>query len=304
MPSISSRPSARLSRTPAAERTTSGSNSAGIGAYGCQTWARSRASKLLCVAGTGHPGSIDQDVSTEPRSWLRCYRCWSQDLEVQVHYEGIHKIDPETGERADVVDEIQEAVVQCLECMHDQPHLGFVDGRVEPVEDRWERMVTGTPWVASCTVTVPPRRRELLGTRGRRLALIRRVRRLGSRVLHSRALSQHDDDARITVHLLVELYARSLDEAGEVLEGAAQGALTITSLAEESRPPAATGGGPPLALVRRPRRMRRGTDRCMHRSAAGACPPVASSADAARGRRAAPSARPAGDRRRSRMLAQ
>src|SRR3954452_4222230 len=54
--------------------------------------------------------------------WLRCYRCWSQDLEVQVHYEGIHRIDPQTGERAEVVDELQEAVVQCLECMHDQPH--------------------------------------------------------------------------------------------------------------------------------------------------------------------------------------
>jgi hypothetical protein len=53
---------------------------------------------------------------------------------------------------------------------------------------------------------------------------------------------KHDDDSRITVHLLVELYARSLDEATEVLEGAAQGALAITSLAEESRPPAATDG--------------------------------------------------------------
>ena len=69
-------------------------------------------------------------MSTETtRAWLRCYRCWSQDLEVQVHYEGIHKIDPETGERAEVVDEMQEAVVQCLDCMHDQPHLGFRDGR-------------------------------------------------------------------------------------------------------------------------------------------------------------------------------
>jgi hypothetical protein len=38
--------------------------------------------------------------------------------------------------------------------MHDQPHLGFAGGRVEPIEDRWERMVAGTPWVASCTVTV------------------------------------------------------------------------------------------------------------------------------------------------------
>src|SRR3954465_15959732 len=87
-------------------------------------------------------------------AWLRCYRCWSTDLEVQVHYEGIHKIDPTTGERAEVVDELQEAVVQCLECMHDQPHLGFTNGRVEPIEDRWERMISGTPWVASCTVTV------------------------------------------------------------------------------------------------------------------------------------------------------
>ena len=87
-------------------------------------------------------------------SWLRCYRCWSQELEVQVHYEGIHRIDAVTGERAEVVDEIQEAVVQCLDCMHDQPHLGFHNGRIEPIEDRWERMVVGTPWVASCTVTV------------------------------------------------------------------------------------------------------------------------------------------------------
>ena len=51
---------------------------------------------------------------------------------------------------------------------------------------------------------------------------------------------KHDDDSRITVHLLVELYARSAEEATEVLEQAARGALTLTSLAEESRPPAAT----------------------------------------------------------------
>ena len=81
-------------------------------------------------------------------SWLRCYRCWSQELEVQVHYEGIHRIDPVTGERAEVVDELQEAVVQCLDCMHDQPHLAFHNGRIEPIEDRWERMVAGTQWVA------------------------------------------------------------------------------------------------------------------------------------------------------------
>jgi hypothetical protein len=55
---------------------------------------------------------------------------------------------------------------------------------------------------------------------------------------------KHDDDNRIVVHLLVELYARSADEATDVLEDAARGSLAITSLAEESRPPAATGDDP------------------------------------------------------------
>ena len=54
---------------------------------------------------------------------------------------------------------------------------------------------------------------------------------------------KHDED-RIVIDLLVELYARSLEEATLVLEEAARGALAITSLAEESRPPAATGGEP------------------------------------------------------------
>ncbi|WP_228431166.1 hypothetical protein [Baekduia soli] len=50
---------------------------------------------------------------------------------------------------------------------------------------------------------------------------------------------KHEDGNRIVVHLLVELYARSVQEATDVLEEAARGHLTITSLAEESRPPAA-----------------------------------------------------------------
>ena len=37
--------------------------------------------------------------------------------------------------------------------MHHQPHLGFDNGRVEPVEDSWERMIAAR-LVASCTVTV------------------------------------------------------------------------------------------------------------------------------------------------------
>jgi hypothetical protein len=41
--------------------------------------------------------------------------------------------------------------------------------------------------------------------------------------------------------MLIELYARSPEEATEVLESSARGTLAITSLAEESRPPAAGG---------------------------------------------------------------
>ena len=48
---------------------------------------------------------------------------------------------------------------------------------------------------------------------------------------------KHDEE-RIIVHLLVELYARSAEEATDVLEGASRGTLELTSLAEESRPPA------------------------------------------------------------------
>ena len=48
-------------------------------------------------------------------AWLRCYRCWSRSLEVQLHYEGILKVDPDTAEAIDPVEEVQEAVVQCLD---------------------------------------------------------------------------------------------------------------------------------------------------------------------------------------------
>ena len=54
---------------------------------------------------------------------------------------------------------------------------------------------------------------------------------------------KHEDD-QILIHMLVELYARSSEEASEVLSNAARGTLTITSLAEESRPPASTQDEP------------------------------------------------------------
>src|SRR3954447_24373611 len=172
-------------------------------------------------------------------SWLRCYRCWSTNLEVQVHYEGIHRIDPDTGERADVVDEMREPVVQCLQCMHDQPHLGFQGGRVEPIEDRWERMVMGTPWVASCTVTVDSDEVEPgSGEGGGEALAYAAFGDHGTREFFTHVRFHKHDEERIVVHLLVELYARSAEEATEVLEEATRGVLEITSLAEESRPPA------------------------------------------------------------------
>ena len=124
---------------------------------------------------------------TTARSWLRCYRCWSQDLEVQVHYEGIHKIDPVTrrarggGRRAPG----GGRPVPGLHARPAPPRLR--DGRGEPVEDRWERMITGTPWVASCTVTVNADDVEtLLGPGGGRRALLRGLRRpRRTRVLHA-----------------------------------------------------------------------------------------------------------------------
>jgi hypothetical protein len=143
------------------------------------------------------------DFQDERSAWLRCYRCWSQNLEIQIHYDAIRRVDPETGALAEGVDEVQEAVVQCLDCMHDQPHLTFEDERVRPV--------------------------DAFGDAG--------VREFFTHV----RFHKHDEE-QIVVHLLVELYARSAQEATEVLEEAAEGILEITSLAEESRPPAHASG--------------------------------------------------------------
>ena len=174
------------------------------------------------------------------RPWLRCYRCWSQNLEAQVHYDAILKINPENGEPGERVDEVQEAVVQCLDCMHDQPHLAFADGRIEAVEDRWERMVTGTPWVASCTVMVDQEMVEACsGPEAADSLTYAAFGDWGTREFFTHVRFHKHDEDKITIHLLVELYARSSEEATEVLEEAGRGTLTITSLAEESRPPAA-----------------------------------------------------------------
>ena len=187
---------------------------------------------------------MNDDLNTDRSAWLRCYRCWSQRLEAQVHYDAILRIDPETGEPAERIDEVQESVVQCLDCMHDQPHLTFQGDRVVPIEDRWERMVAGTPWVASCTVTVDQDAVETCsGPEAADSLAYAAFGDHGTREFFTHVRFHKHDEDQIVVHLLVELYARSGEEATGVLEEAARGELTITSLAEESRPPASTGGG-------------------------------------------------------------
>ena len=112
------------------------------------------------------------------------------------------------------------------------------------MEDRWERMVAGTPWVASCTVRVDGDQVETCsGPEAAEALAYAAFGDHGTREFftHVRFHKHEGDD--IVVHMLVELYARSIDEATDVLEDASRGQLSLTSLAEESRPPAASIGG-------------------------------------------------------------
>lgn len=177
----------------------------------------------------------DSDIS----AWLRCYRCWSQNLEVQVHYDAIRQVDPASGFPAEGIDEVQEAVVQCLDCMHDQPHLVLRGDRVVPVDERWERMVAGTPWVASCTVRVPQDQVETCsGPEASEALAFGAFGESGTREFFTHVRFHKHEDDEILIYMLVEFYARSTNEATDVLGAAARGPLEITSLAEESRPPA------------------------------------------------------------------
>ncbi len=187
---------------------------------------------------------MNEELNGEQSAWLRCYRCWARDLEVQLHYDAILKVDPDSGQPSDRIDEVSDAVVQCLRCLHDQPHLTIHEDRVVPVEDRWERMVAGTPWVASCTVTVDADSVETCsGPEAADSLAYAAFGDHGTREFFTHVRFHKHDDDQIVVHLLVELYARSPEEATQVLEDAARGQLAITSLAEESRPPASSGDG-------------------------------------------------------------
>ena len=87
-------------------------------------------------------------------------------------------------------------------------------------------MITGTPWVASCTRD--RRGREDVETcsgpdAGDALSFAA-FGEYGTREFFTHVRFHKHDDEKIVVHLLVELYARSLEEATEVLEEAARGA--------------------------------------------------------------------------------
>ena len=128
--------------------------------------------------------------------------------------------------------------------MHDQPHLIFHNDRIEPVEDRWERMIVGTPWVASCTVTVDAESVETCsGPEAADALAYAAFGDHGTREFFTHVRFHKHEEDQIVVHLLVELYARSPEEATSVLEEAARGELTLTSLAEDAA--ASTGGEHP-----------------------------------------------------------
>ena len=158
---------------------------------------------------------------------------------MQLHHEAILRIDPETGAPSERIDEISEAVVQCLKCLHDQPHLTVRDETVVPIEGRWDRLVAGTPWVASCTVTIDQDQVETCsGPEAGESLTYGALGEPGVREFFTHVRFHKHDEEKIVVHLLVELYARSAEEATDVLEEASRGVLELTSLAEESRPPA------------------------------------------------------------------
>ena len=191
------------------------------------------------VAGRAQRGPPDGEPNGDAGSWLRCYRCWARDLEVQLHYDAILRIDPESGEPADRLDEVQEAVVQCLRCLHDQPHLTIRGGPRRP--GRGPLGADGRRHALGRLLhrhRGPGPGRDLLGPEAAESLTYGSFGEQGTREFFTHVRFHKHDEERIIVHLLVELYARTEEEATEVLEGASRGVLELTSLAEESRPPA------------------------------------------------------------------
>ena len=80
-------------------------------------------------------------------------------------------------------------------------------------------MIAGTPWVASCTVTVDADDVETCsGPEAGDALSYAAFGDHGTREFFTHVRFHKHEDDKIVVHLLVELYARSADEATEVLE--------------------------------------------------------------------------------------
>ena len=195
-------------------------------------------------------GSAPESLGTQS-SWLRCYRCWSQNLEVQLHYEGILKVDLDTGEAVDPVEEVQEAVVQCLDCLHDQPHLSLTFyeengrriSRIEPSRTAGKRMVTGTPWVASCTVTVDADQVESCsGPEAAESLAFAAFGDHGTREFFTRALPQARRGAHRHPHARGAL--RALRRGGDRGDGGGRTRLAPSPRSPKSRPPASSPDEP------------------------------------------------------------
>src|SRR4030095_14619229 len=103
-------------------------------------------------------------------------------------------------------------------------------------------MIAGAPWVASCTVSVDADDVETCsGPEAGDALSYAAFGDHGTREFFTHVRFHKHEEDQIVVHLLIELYARSEQEAIDVLQDAPRGSWAIPSLAEEARPPAATG---------------------------------------------------------------
>ena len=179
------------------------------------------------------------ELNGDRSAWLRCYRCWSQNLEIQIHYDAIRRVDPETGDPGRG-HRRGAGIGRPVPRLHARPAPSDLPGR----PGRPDRGPLGADGRRH------PLGRLLHGHRrpGPGRDLLRAPRRPSSsptapsatpatREFFTHVRFHKHDEERIVVHLLVELYARSAEEATEVLEDAARGAAR-DHLAGRGVPPA------------------------------------------------------------------
>ena len=56
------------------------------------------------------------ELNADRSAWLRCYRCWSRNLEIQIHYDAIRRVDPETGVPAEGMEVVGSDVPCSIAC--------------------------------------------------------------------------------------------------------------------------------------------------------------------------------------------